>query len=86
MAEEVFHGKWMDTKGRVKEKWGQLTDDDFTQIEGRMDRLAGKLQERYGYSKDRAEQEARTFFKEFEGKGGFHEGEYKHEGETKKEY
>jgi uncharacterized protein YjbJ (UPF0337 family) len=45
----------------VKEKWGQLTDDDLTAIEGRRDQLAGKLQERYGYAKDQAEREDDEF-------------------------
>jgi uncharacterized protein YjbJ (UPF0337 family) len=38
--------------GRVKEKWGKLTDDDLTAINGRRDQLEGKLQERYGWAKD----------------------------------
>ena len=45
-------GSWKQTKGKVKEKWGQLTDDDLTQINGRRDQLEGKIQERYGLAKD----------------------------------
>jgi uncharacterized protein YjbJ (UPF0337 family) len=44
-------------KGRMKEKWGRLTDSDWSQIEGRRDQFIGKLQERYGYSKEQAERE-----------------------------
>jgi uncharacterized protein YjbJ (UPF0337 family) len=47
-------GNWKQTKGKIKEKWGQLTDDDLTQIDGRRDQLEGKIQERYGLAKDRA--------------------------------
>jgi uncharacterized protein YjbJ (UPF0337 family) len=39
---------------KIKEKWGQLTDDDLTQIDGKRDQLEGKIQERYGLAKDRA--------------------------------
>jgi uncharacterized protein YjbJ (UPF0337 family) len=47
-------GNWKQTKGKIKEKWGQLTDDDLTQINGKRDQLEGKIQERYGLAKDRA--------------------------------
>ena len=47
-------GNWKQTKGKIKEKWGQLTDDDLTQINGRREQLEGKIQERYGLAKDRA--------------------------------
>ena len=49
-----LEGSWKQSKGKIKEKWGQLTDDDLTQINGRRDQLEGKLQERYGLAKDRA--------------------------------
>src|ERR1700733_8696141 len=45
-------GNWKQTKGKVKEKWGQLTDDDLTTINGKRDQLEGKIQERYGLAKD----------------------------------
>lgn len=47
-------GNWKQFKGRVKEQWGKLTDDDLDQINGRRDQLEGKIQERYGYAKDQA--------------------------------
>jgi uncharacterized protein YjbJ (UPF0337 family) len=47
-------GNWKQTKGKIKEKWGQLTDDDLTQINGKRDQLEGLIQERYGIAKDRA--------------------------------
>jgi uncharacterized protein YjbJ (UPF0337 family) len=45
-------GNWKQFTGKVKEKCGELTDDDLKAIDGRRDQLEGKLQERYGYSKD----------------------------------
>jgi uncharacterized protein YjbJ (UPF0337 family) len=57
MNSDVFAGKWKQMKGQAKEWWGELTDDDLTRIEGNQDKLIGALQERYGYTKERAEQE-----------------------------
>jgi uncharacterized protein YjbJ (UPF0337 family) len=48
-------------KGRVKQQWGKLTDDDLTRVEGKRDELVGRVQERYGYEKERAEQEVRDW-------------------------
>jgi uncharacterized protein YjbJ (UPF0337 family) len=45
-------GNWKQTKGKIKEKWGQLTDDDLTAINGKRDQLEGKIQQRYGLAKD----------------------------------
>jgi uncharacterized protein YjbJ (UPF0337 family) len=45
-------GNWKQVKGKVKEKWGKLTDDDLDVINGRRDQLEGKIQERYGIAKD----------------------------------
>jgi uncharacterized protein YjbJ (UPF0337 family) len=50
-------GNWKQFKGTVKEKWGNLTDDDLEVIEGKKDQLVGRLQERYGYTKEQAEKE-----------------------------
>jgi uncharacterized protein YjbJ (UPF0337 family) len=49
-------GNWKQFKGKVKAKWGELTEDDLTQINGKHEQLEGKLQERYGYTKDQARQ------------------------------
>ncbi|MFZ0008432.1 MAG: CsbD family protein, partial [Steroidobacteraceae bacterium] len=56
-------GVWHQVKGKVKEKWGKLTDDDLKQLEGHGEQLAGKLQERYGLAQDEAEREAKEFRK-----------------------
>jgi uncharacterized protein YjbJ (UPF0337 family) len=58
---DSLKGKWAQLSGKVKEKWGDLTDDDLTRIGGQKDQLVGKLQERYGYAKERAQKEADAF-------------------------
>jgi uncharacterized protein YjbJ (UPF0337 family) len=50
-------GNWKQFSGKVKEKWGDLTDDDLTQINGNREQLEGRIQARYGYAKDRVKQE-----------------------------
>ena len=50
-------GNWKSMKGRVKEQWGKLTDDDLTRIEGKRDQLVGRIQERYGIAKDAADRQ-----------------------------
>ncbi len=54
-------GNWKQLTGRVKQKWGKLTDNDSTVIAVKRDELVGKLQERYGLAKDRAERELDEF-------------------------
>jgi uncharacterized protein YjbJ (UPF0337 family) len=60
---------WAEVKGKVKATWGKLTDDDVKLIEGKWDQLVGKLRHRYGYDKDRAEQEVDQFLKSVQAKG-----------------
>ncbi len=57
MNKDEVSGNWKQFKGKVKQQWGKLTDDDMTVIEGKRDQLVGKVQERYGYAKDQAEKE-----------------------------
>jgi uncharacterized protein YjbJ (UPF0337 family) len=61
MNEDQVKGNWKQFKGKVKEKWGKLTDDDLEVIEGRADQLVGKLQERYGIAKQEAEKQYKEF-------------------------
>lgn len=63
MNADTLKGQWKQLAGKVREKWAALTDDEIEKIGGRKDQLVGKLQERYGYAKDRAEKEADDFFK-----------------------
>ena len=50
--QEMFKGRWTEMKGKVKERWGQLTDDEITQTQGNLDQLAGKIQQKYGGTKE----------------------------------
>ncbi|MEO8461438.1 MAG: CsbD family protein [Dokdonella sp.] len=61
MNEDTLKGKWKQAAGKIKAKWGKLTDDDITRAEGNREYLVGKLQESYGMAKDRAEQEIKDF-------------------------
>lgn len=63
MNKDTFQGQWHEVKGKVKEKWGKLTNDDLTEINGKRESLVGKLQKHYGYAKDKAEQELSNFEK-----------------------
>ena len=59
--DDILQGNWKQLKGWAKENWGELTDDELDQVEGRRERLAGKLQEKYGYTKQQAEDEINNF-------------------------
>ena len=61
MNRDTVEGEWKKTKGKIREKWGELTDDDLDRLEGRMEQLAGTLQKRYGWARERAEKEAEAF-------------------------
>jgi uncharacterized protein YjbJ (UPF0337 family) len=63
MNSDQLEGKWKQVKGQVREKWGQLTDDDIHVIAGRRDQLIGRIQERYGIAKEKATEEVDTFIK-----------------------
>jgi uncharacterized protein YjbJ (UPF0337 family) len=58
---DQIEGTWKQYSGKIKEKWGKLTDDDLTTIQGKRDQLVGKLQERYGMAKDQAEKQIDEF-------------------------
>jgi len=60
MNEDILDGKWKQVKGNVRNWWGKLTDDDVDRIEGKSEKMVGLLQERYGWTKDRASEELTT--------------------------
>ncbi len=66
MIKDIPSAKWKHLHNDVKEWWGELTDDDIAEIEGRLDRLADKLHERYGFSKEETDTEIEQFLKEVE--------------------
>ena len=57
MNSDILSGMWKQIRGEVRQTWGELTDDEIDQIAGKRDKLVGKLQEKYGYSKMEAEAE-----------------------------
>ena len=57
MNKGEFEGKWMQLRGQVREWWGKLTDDDLDKVAGKFDNFIGVLQEKYGYTRERAEEE-----------------------------
>lgn len=58
---DIVKGKWNQVKGSVKSEWGDLTDDELTEIAGDRDKMAGKLQEKYGWSKAEADDKLDDF-------------------------
>jgi uncharacterized protein YjbJ (UPF0337 family) len=57
MNRDIFQGNWKQLKGKVKEQWGKLTDDQLDMISGKRDQLVGRIQETYGMQKDEAERQ-----------------------------
>lgn len=66
MNRDILEGKWKQVRGKVKETWGDLTDDELDQVSGRYDVLVGKLQAKYGYSRQEAEKEIDDFLNEID--------------------
>ncbi|WP_299046037.1 CsbD family protein [uncultured Tateyamaria sp.] len=61
---DTIKGNWKQMTGAIKEKWGDLTDDDLKEAEGDREQLVGKIQERYGVAKDEAEHQIDAFIAE----------------------
>lgn len=61
MNEDTLKGQWTELKGRVREQWGKLTNDDLDRIQGRCEQLVGKLQERYGVERDEARRQVEAW-------------------------
>jgi uncharacterized protein YjbJ (UPF0337 family) len=57
MNSDQLQGKWKQAKGQIKERWGKLTDDDFNVINGQQEQLIGKIQERYGITREVAQKQ-----------------------------
>lgn len=57
MNEDIFRGKWNEIQGKIRQKWGKLTDDDLTVIKGRHDEIFGLLQKHYGYTREQVKRE-----------------------------
>jgi uncharacterized protein YjbJ (UPF0337 family) len=59
--DDRIEGSWKQLKGKVKEQWGKLTDDDLDVIAGKRDQLLGRIQERHGVAKHEAEEQVQHF-------------------------
>jgi uncharacterized protein YjbJ (UPF0337 family) len=69
MNSDQLEGQWTQYKGKIREKWGKLTDDDLEVIRGRHDQLAGKIQDRYGIAREAAQKQADDFAKLMDASG-----------------
>lgn len=61
LNKDIIQGHWHEAKGKLKQKWGKLTEDDLSQLEGTYEALEGLLQKKYGYAKERADKEIDDF-------------------------
>ncbi len=66
MNKDTFQGNWKMLKGKLKEKWGKLTDDDIKRIEGKREQLYGLLEQRYGLSREKCEKQLSEFLDNFD--------------------
>ena len=57
MNRDILQGKWHVLRGRIRSRWGRLTNDDLDVIQGKHDQLVGKLQQRYGKERDQVERD-----------------------------
>ena len=64
LNKDILEGKWKQMRGQAKEWWGKLTDDDLDRVAGKSEQLIGLLQEKYGYTRERAEEEFNRRLKE----------------------
>ena len=70
MNKDQFEGKWKQIKGHAKEQWGELTDDDLDEIQGKQEVLVGKIQERYGHDREAAEEAVDSWMEEQDDRSG----------------
>ena len=66
MNKDIYEGKWKEMRGQVKEWWGKITDDDLERVGGKYDQLVGVIQEKYGYTRERVENEFNDRLAKFE--------------------
>jgi uncharacterized protein YjbJ (UPF0337 family) len=66
MNDDVLKGQWKQLRGEVRQRWNKLTDDDLDVVDGKFEELEGRLQERYGWEKERTRQELATWRRERE--------------------
>jgi uncharacterized protein YjbJ (UPF0337 family) len=64
MNEDTLKGQWLQLKGKVRQQWGKLTDDDMDQIQGGAEQLVGRVQERYGVARDEAKRQVDVWLRD----------------------
>lgn len=64
MDQDKIKGNWREIKGKLRQKWGKLTDNEITSMQGSYEELSGKLQKIYGYQKDKVQKEIDAFLNE----------------------
>ena len=62
MNEDIWKGQWKQVRGEVKQQWGKLTDDDLDEAAGTRDKLVGRIQERYGRTREAVDEEVDAWF------------------------
>jgi uncharacterized protein YjbJ (UPF0337 family) len=66
LNENILEGKWNEIKGKIKQRWGDLTDDDIDRIQGNRAEMIGVLQQKYGMTQEQAERELDQFLTAFD--------------------
>lgn len=66
MNKDTLSGQWAQLKGKAREQWGKLTDDDLDQVQGKSEQLIGKVQERYGVAKDEASRQVDRWMRDID--------------------
>ena len=67
MNTDILAGNWKQLTGKIKQEWGELTDNEITKIDGSQEELRGRLQEKYGYGKEEAQEAINNFLKKHQG-------------------
>jgi len=63
MNKNIIQGKWKEVKGKIKQQWGKVTDDEVAKMKGSYEELDGILQKKYGYNQDQTKKEIENFVK-----------------------
>lgn len=66
MNTDILKGQWKQIKGEIQKQWGKLTEDEIDVINGDREKLEGRLQEMYGYTRDQARQEVNNFLRSYD--------------------
>ena len=66
MNSDQIEGRWKQLKGKIKERWGMLTDDQLDRVSGNWDRLAGLIQEQYGHAREEVDRQVKEFRQGYE--------------------